>query len=85
MSASKSDKKQSPAIIIMKRELKTYFTSPVAYIVTALFLIVTGILFYSVFFLYDRAELRQYFSLLRVLLALFIPALTKVLESFSKE
>jgi ABC-2 type transport system permease protein len=76
MSDSKSAKKQSPAIIIMKRELKTYFTSPVAYIVTALFLIVTGILFYSVFFLYDRAELRQYFSLLPVLLALFIPALT---------
>ena len=76
MSDNKSAKKQCPAIIIMKRELKAYFTSPVAYIVTALFLIVTGILFYSVFFLYNRAELRQYFSLLPVLLSLFIPALT---------
>ena len=76
MSDTKSAKKQSPAIIIMKRELKAYFTSPVAYIVTALFLIVSGILFYSVFFLYNRAELRQYFSLLPVLLSLFIPALT---------
>ena len=28
------------AITIMKRELKAYFTAPVAYIVTALFLIV---------------------------------------------
>ena len=76
MSDKKSAKTKSPAIIIMKRELKAYFTSPVAYIVTALFLIVTGILFYSVFFLYNRAELRQYFSLLPVLLSLFIPALT---------
>lgn len=60
----------------MKRELKSYFTAPVAYIVTALFLIIAGILFYSTFFLYDRAELRQYFSSLPVLLAFFIPALT---------
>ena len=64
------------AITIMKRELKAYFTAPVAYIVTALFLIVSGILFFSTFFLYDRAELRQYFSLLPVLLSFFIPALT---------
>ena len=64
------------AIIIMKRELKSYVTAPVAYIVTALFLIIAGILFYSTFFLYDRAELRQYFSSLPVLLAFFIPALT---------
>ena len=60
----------------MKRELKSDFTAPVAYIVTALFLIIAGILFYSTFFLYDRAELRQYFSSLPVLLAFFIPALT---------
>ena len=49
MSEAKSAKKYCPAIIIMKRELKSYFTSPVAYIVTALFLIIAGILFYSCF------------------------------------
>ncbi len=74
--SAKSAKTQKPAIIIMKRELKAYFTAPVAYIVTALFLIIAGILFYSVFFLQDRAELRQYFSTLPVLLSFFIPALT---------
>lgn len=73
---SSASKKTSPAIIIMKRELKSYFTAPVAYIVTALFLVISGILFFSTFFLYDRAELRQYFSLLPVLLSFFIPALT---------
>ena len=66
----------SRSIIIMKRELKSYFTSPVAYIVTALFLIIAGILFYSTFFLYDRAELRQFFVQLPLLLSFFIPALT---------
>ncbi len=86
MSESKSvkcEKNQKPAIIIMKRELKAYFTAPVAYIVTALFLIISGILFYSVFFLQDRAELRQYFSLLPVLLSFFIPALT--MRCFAEE
>ena len=69
-------KNTSPAIIIMKRELKSYFTAPVAYIVTALFLIITGFLFFSSFYLYDRAELRRYFALLPVMLSFFIPALT---------
>ena len=68
--------KNNKAIIIMKRELKSFFTAPVAYIVTGLFLIITGILFYSVFFLQNRAELRQYFSSLPILLSFFIPALT---------
>ena len=71
-----SGKTKSPAFIIMKRELKAYFTAPVAYIVTALFLIIQGFLFFSTFFLYDRAELRRFFSLLPLMLSFFIPALT---------
>lgn len=74
--SSTSEKKQSPAVVIMKRELGAYFTSPIAYIVTGLFLIIAGILFFATFFLQNRAELRNYFSLLPVLLSFFIPALT---------
>ena len=70
------NKKYSPAAVIMKRELAAYFTSPVAYIVTALFLIIAGITFFVFFFFQDRAELRNYFSLLPILLSFFIPALT---------
>ena len=73
----------SSAIIIMKRELKAYFASPVAYLVSALFLIISGILFYfgfaylyGGFFLMDRAELRAFFSALPLILSCFIPALT---------
>ena len=70
------NKKHSPAAVIMKRELAAYFTSPVAYIVTALFLIIAGITFFVFFFFQDRAELRNYFSFLPILLSFFIPALT---------
>ncbi len=67
---------KNPAFIIMKRELAAYFTSPIAYIVTGLFLIITGILFYTTFFIYNRAELRQLFTYLPLLLSFFVPALT---------
>lgn len=69
--------------VITKRELQSYFTSPVAYITTALFLILTGIFFYSTFFLNKKAELRNFFSLLPYTFALFIPAIT--MKLFSEE
>lgn len=72
----KSTKIKNPAIIVMKRELKTYFTSPIAYIVTGLFLILNGILFYSTFYIYNRADLRQLFVNFPLLLSFFVPALT---------
>lgn len=73
----------NPKTVIMKRELVSYFTSPVAYIVTGLFLLVSGFLLFSVFFLANRAELRQFFVQLPLLFALFIPALT--MRLFSEE
>ena len=79
----KTSKTQCPALIVMKRELKAYFTSPVAYIVTVLFLLVSGIFFYfgfmplyAGFFLSDRAELRAFFSALPHILTFIIPAVT---------
>ena len=78
-----SKKTKNPAIILMKRELASYFTSPIAYIVTGLFLIITGILFFSTFYLYNRADLRQLFTYLPLLLSFFVPALT--MRIFSEE
>ncbi len=68
--------RKNPALVIFKREFKSYFTSPVAYIVTALFLIISGFMFFSTFFLNNRAELRQFFGLLPIMLSFFVPALT---------
>lgn len=71
-----SNKTKKPYVVIMQRELKSYFSSLVAYIVTGLFLIITGVFFFTLFFLQNRAELRQFFGYLPIFLALFVPALT---------
>ena len=76
MAAHNTKKPKSPAIIIMKRELKAYFSGPIAYIVGALFLIISGVLFFSTFFINNSADMRQFFVNLPLLLSFFIPALT---------
>jgi ABC-2 type transport system permease protein len=75
--------KQNIRIAIAKRELASWFSSPVAYIVACVFLIFSGFLFFSTFFLVDRAELRGFFAILPVLFAFFIPAIT--MRLFSEE
>ena len=69
----------------MKRELATYFTNPISYIVTGLFLIITGVMFFTTFFLQNRANMRNFFSLLPILFSFFIPALTMRLYSEEKK
>ena len=76
-------KQQKAWVVIMKRELTAYFTSPIAYIVCALFLIFAGCFFFATFFLAQRAELRNFFSLLPITFSFFIPALT--MRIFSEE
>jgi ABC-2 type transport system permease protein len=66
---------------MLKRELRTFFVSPIAYIVTVIFLIVTGWFFFSTFFLAGRVDLRDFFSLLPLVLVFFIPAITMRLYS----
>ena len=61
---------------IAAKELKDYFTSPVAYIVIPLFLVVTGWFFFSTFFIYDRASMRDFFTLLPMVFSFIIPAVT---------
>ena len=61
---------------LFRRELASFFQTPVAYVVGVLFLAITAVLFFSVFFLFDRAEMRQFFGILPPLLALLMPALS---------
>ncbi len=61
---------------IIKREFKSYFLSPIAYIVISLFLIVTGWFFFSVFFIAGRTDLRDFFSMLPIVLTFAIPAIS---------
>ena len=68
---------------IAAKEFKDYFISPIAYIVITLFLIVTGWFFFSTFFVFGRADLRDFFALLPTAFAFFIPAIT--MRLFSEE
>jgi ABC-2 type transport system permease protein len=61
---------------VFARELKSYFTSPIGYVVIVVFLVATGLLFFSTFFLQGQAELRRLFELLPISLAIFIPAIS---------
>ena len=66
---------------IMKREFKSFFLSPIAYIVITIFLVVTGWFFFSAFFLGGRADMRDFFSLLPIIFCFVIPAVTMRLLS----
>jgi ABC-2 type transport system permease protein len=71
------------SITVMRKELLSYFGSPIAYIVITVFLAITGWLFFSTFFLYGQAELRGFFQLLPLMLAFVVPAVT--MRLFSEE
>jgi ABC-2 type transport system permease protein len=69
------------AFHILKKEFRSYFVSPIAYIVIAIFLLVTGWFFFATFFLFGQANLRNFFSLLPVIFSFVIPAVTMRLVS----
>ncbi len=68
---------------IFKREFRASFISPIAYIVIAVFLVLTGWFFFSTFFLYNQAQMRDFFSLLPIIFSFIIPTIT--MRLFSEE
>ena len=68
---------------IFKKEFKSYFVSPIAYIVISIFLLVTGWFFFGTFFIYNQANLRGFFSLLPLIFSFVVPAIT--MRLFSEE
>jgi ABC-2 type transport system permease protein len=68
---------------IFRKEFKAYFISPIAYIVISIFLILTGWFFFSTFFIYGQAEMRNFFSLLPIIFSFIVPAIT--MRLFSEE
>lgn len=66
---------------IFRKEFSAYFISPIAYIVISIFLFVTGWFFFSTFFLFNQANLRTFYTLLPVVFAFVIPAITMRLIS----
>lgn len=68
---------------IFKKEFRTYFVSPIAYIVISVFLIVIGWFFFTTFFLFNQASMRNFFALLPLVFAFVVPAVT--MRLFSEE
>jgi len=68
---------------IFAKELRDYFISPIAYIVISVFLLVTGWFFFTPFFLFNQANLRDFFALLPIVFSFIVPAVT--MRLFSEE
>jgi ABC-2 type transport system permease protein len=71
-------------LVLAKKEFRSYFDSPVAYVVIALFLLIAGWQFSTSLFLNNTADLRTLFSMQRFILLFFVPALSMRLISEEK-
>jgi ABC-2 type transport system permease protein len=63
-------------LAVFKREIKSYFTSPMGYIYLIVFLVLSNWLFLRGFFIISQADFRGMFALFPWLFLLFIPAVT---------
>ncbi|MFH1287833.1 MAG: ABC transporter permease subunit [bacterium] len=72
-------------IAIYQREMKTFFVSPVAYIVSCIFLITAGYLFSIILFYTHEANLRGLFDNLKFVLLFMAPILTMRLLAEEKK
>lgn len=70
-------------LIIFKKELQSYFNSPIAYIFLGIFLILANWLFFQNFFLMNQAQMRGFFGIMPWLLLFLVPAIT--MRSFAEE
>jgi len=61
---------------IAKREIRSYFNSPIPYIVVTVFMLIAGWMTFSQLFLLRQASMRDFFQLSPWLFALFVPAIT---------
>jgi ABC-2 type transport system permease protein len=63
-------------LFIAGKELRSYFVSPVAYVIVAFWLVATGFFFWMSVNVTNEASLRDVFSVVTILLLLISPALT---------
>ncbi len=73
----------SDIFTIFKKEFKSYFLSPIAYVFITVYLVLTNFMFFQSFFLVNQADMRGYFSILPWLFLIFIPAVT--MRSWAEE
>lgn len=73
------------AMPIFRRELRSYFNSPVAYVVIIVFLSIIGWFFTSNMFLMNIASMRVMFELVPIAFLFFVPAVTMRLLAEEKK
>ncbi len=71
--------------ILFKKELMSYFNSPIAYIFIGVFLIVGNWLFFNYFFVIGQVNMRDFFSLLPWIFLFLSPAVTMRLWAEEKK
>jgi len=72
------------AIVIFKRELRSIFDSPMAYVFLVVFTLLNGWFFTTTFFLYGQSDLRTLFNIVPLVYLFFIPGITMGLISREK-
>ena len=70
---------------IFKKEFKSYFNLPIAYIYITVFLVLSHWLFLRVFFIADQASMRNFFGIMPWMFLFFIPAITMRLWAEEKK
>ncbi len=63
-------------LVITKKEFKSYFSTPLAYVFLVAFLIITQWMVMRGYFIRAQADMRSFFGLVPVIFILFVPAVT---------
>ena len=63
-------------LTIYKKELRSFFTSPMAYVFLVVFALVNGYFFTNTFFLYNQSDMRSLFGIVPLVYLFFIPAVS---------
>ena len=68
----------SPTMAVMRRELRSYFVTPVAYVFLVIFMVLSGILTFYAGDFYDRgiADLQPFFAMHPWLYLILVPAVS---------
>ncbi len=62
--------------VFCKKELRSFFDSPIAYIVITIFLLISGWFFFNDLFLVNQASMRNLFGIVPFIFMFFVPAIT---------
>lgn len=74
----------TPFLALFKKELRSFFNSPIAYIIIIAYLLITGFFFFRTFFVMGEASMRGMFDITPLVYVFFGPAVSMRLISEEK-